>query len=35
LVALLLAAAVTGYLIDPVPGEALRPLMPGMYACPA
>lgn len=35
LVALLVAAAVTGYLIDPVPGEALRPLLPGMYTCPA
>jgi O-antigen ligase len=35
LVALLLAAAFTGYLLDPVPGEALRALAPGMYTCPA
>lgn len=36
LVGLLLAAALTGYLIDPVPGEALRPLMPpDRFVCPA
>ncbi|QNO37774.1 O-antigen ligase family protein [Protaetiibacter sp. SSC-01] len=34
LVAVLLAAAFAGYLADPVPGEALRPLTPGMYVCP-
>ena len=34
LVGVLLAAAFTGYLVDPVPGEALRPLTPGVYVCP-
>jgi len=34
LVAVLVAAAITGHLVDPVPGEALRPLVPGMYVCP-
>ncbi|MGN6274128.1 MAG: O-antigen ligase family protein [Protaetiibacter sp.] len=34
LVAVLFAAALAGYLLDPAPGEALRPLVPGQYSCP-
>jgi O-antigen ligase len=34
LIAVLLGAAFAGYLADPVPGEALRALMPGRYVCP-
>ncbi len=34
LVAVLLGAGVAGCLVDPVPGESLRPLTPGVYVCP-